>query len=92
MYLENENIRTTGLCRKCRDCNGMNRDSGACAQSEGRRSWGLNGYPVAMMYAPLQSFEELYDHATALRQGTLFKALDLPFEGRSVTKGGCGCG
>ncbi|MBE6547827.1 MAG: spore coat associated protein CotJA [Ruminococcaceae bacterium] len=33
-----------------------------------------------MVYAPLQAFSGLYDEDTALSRGTLFSALDLPFE------------
>ncbi len=37
-------------------------------------------YPsLAMVYAPRQSFKELYDIGTALKRGTLFRELDLPF-------------
>ena len=42
--------------------------------------------PLAMVYAPKQPFEELYEPGEALARGTLFAALDLPFEGRSVTR------
>ena len=55
-----------------------------------RRSWGLDGYPLAMVYAPIQRFGDMYDLDTALMEGTLFKELDLPFKGMTVTKGG-GC-
>ena len=101
MYLENNQLRTTGLCRRCREERGAcdrreeqdkTPSCGGCVTGEGSR-WGLLGYPVASVYAPLQSFSDLYDSATALQRGTLFQALDLPFEGMSVsTKGGCGCG
>ena len=57
---------------------GCNR--GACGSSC-KEGWGLNGHPLAIVYAPCQVFEELYDLQTALKQGTLFKELDLPFEG-----------
>ncbi len=49
---------------------------------------GLEGYPLASVYAPLQSFENLYDEKTALKQGTLFSELDLPFGGTTIQKGG----
>lgn len=101
MYLENQQLRTTGLCRRCREergaCDRREKQdktppSGGCVTGEGSR-WGLVGYPVASMYAPLQSFSDLYDNATAWQRGTLFSSLDLPFEGMSVSsKGGCGCG
>ena len=53
-------------------------------------AWGLHGYPLAMVYAPIQDFDDLYDEETALMTGTIFKKLDLPFMGKTVTKGG-GC-
>ena len=56
---------------------------------EKRVSWGLEGYPLAMVYSPVQCFKELYDVDTALMQGTVFSQLDLPFMGESVMKGGC---
>lgn len=51
--------------------------------------WGLIGYPLASVYAPLQEFENLYDRDTALVRGTIFSELDLPFMGKTVSKGGC---
>lgn len=48
-------------------------------------SWGLYGYPLAMVYAPVQCFGELYEPDEGLSQGTIFRQLDLPFTG----KGGC---
>ena len=57
-----------------------------CA-AESRASWGLTGYPLASVFAPLQEFSEIYDPENALERGTIFKELDLPF-GRSGGKGG----
>lgn len=39
--------------------------------------------PVGMTYAPSQTYADLYDPEQALCAGTLFRALDLPFRGRS---------
>ena len=50
------------------------------SQSEG------NFPSLAMVYSPKQAFEGLYEPEEALSRGTLFAALDLPFEGRRVTK------
>lgn len=50
--------------------------------------WGLHDHPVGMVYAPLQHFRNLYDRETALRQGTIFRELDLPFLGESVANDG----
>ncbi len=60
----------------------------------GENSWGLDSYPLAMVYAPCQAFGNLYDLDTALKQGTLFSELDLPIQTANGTggKGGCGCG
>ena len=60
-------------------------DSGMQPQ---HRTWGLENHPLAMVYAPLQSFRNLYDRDTALQKGTVFTELDLPFMGQSVMKGG----
>lgn len=61
----------------------------ACNISQdNRKSWGLVGYPLAMVYSPIQEFHNMYEIDAALRQGTVFKELDLPFMGMSVTKGG----
>ena len=53
------------------------------------RRWGLEDHPLAMVYAPLQKFDKTYDCERALKMGSLFSELVLPFEGRSITKGGC---
>ena len=57
-----------------------------------RHSFGLKNYPLASVYAPLQEFHNLYDPLTALKKGTLFSELELPFMGTSVSKGGNCCG
>ena len=81
----------------------LDRLFGECAQSEPKRSscgcdgcgrgaqgdsFGLSGYPLAMVYSTLQDFEELYDKEMSLTRGTIFKGLDLPFLGGS--SGSCG--
>ncbi len=58
-----------------------NDDGGALPYSR------LNGFPIAMVYAPNAPFEDLYETPReALAAGTLFRALDLPLE--AVMKGG----
>lgn len=70
------------------DCEGCH--SGRSRETDTtRKSWGLEGYPLASVFAPLQVFRNLYDRDTALQKGTIFSELDLPFRGASVTKGGC---
>ena len=39
-----------------------------------------DGMPLAMSYTPMQPWEPLYNDANALLRGTVFPALDLPFE------------
>lgn len=59
----------------------------------GEDSWGLHEHPLAMVYAPCQSFRALYDPATALSRGTLFTELDLPLgekTGGLCTENGAG--
>lgn len=58
--------------------------------SEKRHSWGLEDYPLAMVYSPIQNWRGLYDNETALRRGTLFKELDMPFLGSDGMKNGTG--
>lgn len=43
--------------------------------------------PLAIATVPMQRFRQLYDPATALGRGTLFRELDLPFYGKRG--GGC---
>ena len=60
-------------------------DRDNCYESGG---WGLHSYPLAMAYAPLQEFREVYSPDVALERGTIFPELDLPFEGYKRKKGG----
>ena len=57
----------------------------AAAGDAPAQSFGLAGYPLAIVYAPLQAWQGLYDTDTALKKGTLFAELDKPFLG---SKGG----
>lgn len=43
--------------------------------------WGLYEYPLVMVYAPYQTFRNVYKCHEALEHGTLFSELYLPFEG-----------
>ena len=82
------NCDKSGAHSQCRMSDGCSQYSG-CSINE--RSWGLENYPLAMVYSPLQKFEKLYDTETALCNGTIFEELDLPFNGASVynaSKGG----
>lgn len=44
----------------------------------------MSGFPIAMSYVPWQKWERTYEPAVALKRGTIFPSLDLPFLG-----GGC---
>ena len=70
-------------CRKCEGYEGCGPDS-----------WGLCEYPLAMVYAPCQTFRGLYDPNTALVHGTMFSELNLPLgrDGGGLTTSTCGCG
>jgi hypothetical protein len=37
--------------------------------------------PVAMVYAPVQEWRDLYDNEAGHARGTIFKELDFPFLG-----------
>ena len=60
--------------------------NGSCVDTNG--TWGVRERPLSMVYSPIQEFDNLYDIDTALKQGTLFAELDLPFSGRTIQKGG----
>ena len=53
------------------------------------RSWGLEGYPLASVYAPLQVWRDIYDEDAGFHRGTIFKELDLPFVCGEKKGGNC---
>ena len=53
-------------------------DNPGCGTNSGS-SFGLAGFPLASVYAPLHDFAEIYDCETGLTRGTIFAELDLPF-------------
>lgn len=50
-------------------------------------NYGLTGFPLASVYAPLQIFTDIYDCETGLTRGTIFSELDLPFVCGGMTGG-----
>ena len=53
----------------------------------GNRGWGLQEYPLAMMFAPYQKWRNIYTSEVALERGTLFGELDLPLESANRKRG-----
>jgi len=53
------------------------------------RSWGLEDYPLASVYAPLQVWRDIYDEDAGFHRGTIFKELDLPFVCGEKKGGNC---
>ena len=60
-----------------------------CQNGEDNLRWGVEGYPLASVYAPIQAFVTLYDCETALVRGTIFAELDLPLGGTNTRGGVC---
>ena len=98
MYMEDDRIAPRAregedmLSRMLReDQGGLGREGvrqGQPLRCDGtRESWGLQEYPLASVYAPMQAWRNLYDHETALLRGTLFEDLDLPFVCGGMTGG-----
>lgn len=50
----------------------------------------LDKLPLAMSYVPMQKWRNIYDTGTALKVGTIFEELDLPFLGDGNMCGGRG--
>ena len=71
------------------------RRSVGCRQRNMGQCGSDNGYlhretPIAMVYAPVQQWKELYDPCSALSTGTIFKELDLPFYPTPCRRKECG--
>lgn len=64
---------------------GVGMSGGINGGTTGQTSWGLYGYPLAMVYSPVQSFDSLFEPGDGLAAGTIFRELALPLEMR----GGC---
>lgn len=76
---------TPTRCARTADCGCTTSE-----EAEHANGWGLVGYPLAMVYAPVQSFCDLYEIEDGWRRGTIFSELDLPLgEIPSGKQGGC---
>lgn len=64
-------------------------NSAGCGVGSGS-AWGLEGYPLAMVYAPLQNFSDIYSPEMGLSRGTIFAELDLPIGTISSRKSNSG--
>lgn len=69
--------------RRCARAEIPTPDAGGCGDggdcTTGRDP--LAGRPLAMVYAPEQAFDGLYEPEEGLARGTVFAALEMPFEG-----------
>lgn len=79
---------------ECKACEGISlpADSHVCAYGCGMGSGSKNGLidkPLGSVYAPIQVFEGLYEPKKAISRGTIFAALDLPFEGKTIKGASC---
>ena len=79
------------ILNSCGNGNAPDIDLPSC-ENEGN-GFGLVGYPLAMVYSPMQEFDKLYDIDNGFNAGTIFSELDLPFSGRRIkykeNSGGC---
>ncbi len=69
-----------------RRCTGELREDNNHTQSS-KHGWGLQNYPLAMVYSPYQNWQNLYTPDVALEKGTLFGELDLPIESTNYRRG-----
>ena len=88
----NDKVNGKGDCYGKYDCDGRGdareENYGSC---DVRKGWGLHGYPLAMVYSPVQEWKSLYDNELGLSRGTIFKELELPFHGAWNDEGGAAC-
>ena len=55
---------------------------GGCADADCNKETVLAGLPIAMAYVPWQAYGNIYPLQQAMRNGTMFRELDLDFAGR----------
>ena len=83
---------------RCKRSGGCSNNGCSCEKSEApvrisdgacqkKKTWGLENYPLASVFAPMQNFDKVLDKDTALSNGTMFEELVLPFMGESVYNG-----
>ncbi len=72
-------VQATGCCN---DTVVGNVILGNCADVGCNKETTLSNYPIAMAYVPWQSYGNIYPLQQAMRNGTMFRELDLDFAGR----------
>lgn len=79
-----------GYCslREARGTERAGRPARPDAGDELRRPSRTDRESLAMVYSPVQKWGGIYSLSEALRTGTVFRSLDLPFAG-SGRRGGC---
>lgn len=78
---------TDGSCRGDGDGRGVL----PCNPDSGTEPHRLMNFPLGMVYSPIQQWRNAYDTDEALKRGTLFRELDLPWEVPAPTTGKGGC-
>lgn len=64
------------------DCGCASVSRKSCKRDCGDKNEHMRHMPVGIGYVPMQKWEEMYDPATALCQGTAFPSLNLIFCGK----------
>ncbi len=78
----------TRTCKNCRNgCQMQEKNNANCDSLSCELPAFNNNTPLAMVYCPDHSFDNMYDECTALERGTMFKGLDKPFCGMSINGG-----
>ena len=77
-----ETPETTPCAVRANTCSEGDAGGNLCNERDGAIPFSrMDGFPIAMVYAPNAPFEDLYETPSeALCRGTLFRALDLPLE------------
>lgn len=76
------NVCQNNTCQSNLCQNNPCQNSAPCQNKNCMRD-GLDGMPLGMAYVPWQHWKETYEPCKALREGTLFPELCLPFLERS---------
>lgn len=84
--MNNRNESRCPICfRDMEDCN-VKMDLSEFVGMSPSYNEDIDNKPIAMAYVPWQKWRMLYEPKEALKRGTLFKELDLPFEAAKECK------